>query len=352
MAGGCRSVAAVCMALLFIGLVGCGRKTDLVLPQSLVPVAIKDLRYGLDENGVTLQWSYPRKMESGDEIAEIDSFEVFRAAMPAGDYCEGCPVRFDGPIVIDGAVLPESGRKKIASYAEGGLQVGYRYIYKVRSRAQWWYPSRDSNPVSFVWLSPPPPVEDLQIKVGDRAITLKWQPVDRAADGSILAEEPVYQIYRSLDNDKYDPLDQPVADNSFADVRVENSKRYFYRVRTLRRTGDMLQGGALSDIVSGVPGDLTPPAPVQHLVAVRVPGGIKLAWQAVPDVDLAGYRIYRWDQDAQEPDLIGEVESSQNQFIDRQPVAAKRWYYSVSSFDTASPANESSPSMEAFMQQQ
>jgi fibronectin type 3 domain-containing protein len=206
--------------------------------------------------------------------------------------------------------------------------------------------------VSFVWLSPPPPVEDLQIKVGDRVITLKWQPVDRAVDGSILAEEPVYQIYRSLDNDKYDPLEQPVADNSFADVRVENSKMYFYRVRTLRRTGDMLQGGALSDIVSGVPGDLTPPAAVQHLVAVRVPVGIKLAWQAVPDADLAGYRIYRRDQDAQEPDLIGEVESSQNQFIDRQPVAAKRWYYSVSAFDTASPANESSPSMEAFMQQQ
>ncbi len=352
MAGGCRSVAAVCIALLFIGLAGCGRKTDLVLPQSLVPVTIKDLRYTLDENGVTLQWSYPRKMETGDELAEIDSFEVFRAAMPTGDYCEGCPVRFDEPIIIDGDVLPKSGRKKIASYAESSLQVGYRYIYKVRSRAQWWYPSRDSNPVSFVWLSPPPAVEDLQIKVGDRAITLKWQPVDRATDGSILAEEPVYQVYRSSDNEKYDPLDQPVADNSFADVGVENNKRYFYRVRTMRRTGDMLQASALSDIVSGAPSDLTPPVAVQHLVVVRVPAGIKLAWQAVPDADLAGYRIYRRDQGAQEPDFIGEVPGSQNQFIDQQPVAAKRWYYSVTAFDAAFPANESTASMEAVMQQQ
>jgi len=352
MAGGCRSVAALCIALLFVGLAGCGRKTDLVLPQSLVPVAIKDLRYALDENGVTLRWSYPRKMETGDEIAEIDSFEVFRAAMPAGDYCEGCPVRFDEPIVIDGAMLPESGRKKIAGYAESGLQVGYRYIFKVRSRAQWWYASRDSNPVSFVWLSPPEPVEDLQIKVGDRAITLKWQPVDRAADESIPTEEPRYQVYRSLDNEKYDPLDQPVAGNSFVDVRVENNKRYFYRVRRLRKTDDILQAGALSNIVSGIPGDLTPPAAVQHLVAVRVPAGIKLAWLAVPDADLAGYRIYRRDQDAQEPDFIGEVESLQNQFIDRQPIAAKRWYYSVTAFDTAHPANESPPSMEAIMQQQ
>jgi hypothetical protein len=104
-------------------MVGCGRKTDLVLPQSLVPVAIKDLRYSLDENGVTLQWSYPYKMETGDELTEIDSFEIFRAAMPDDDYCDGCPVRYDKPIIIDGDVLPDSGRKKTARYTEGNLQV-------------------------------------------------------------------------------------------------------------------------------------------------------------------------------------------------------------------------------------
>jgi len=349
MAGGCRSISAICIALIMIGLAGCGRKTDLILPQSLVPVAIKDLRYALDENGVTLQWSYPRKLETGDELAEIDSFEVFRAAMPAEDYCEGCPLRFDGPIIIDGAVLPESGRRKSARFTESGLQVGYRYIYKVRSRAKWWYPSRDSNIVAFVWMVPPQPVEGLQISAGDRALTLSWEAVNRAVDGSSLPEPPSYQVYRSLDNEKYEALGQPVADAVFKDVRVDNNKRYFYRIRTLRATGETLQAGAASRIVSAAPGDMTPPSAVLHLVAVRVGDEIRLAWQAVPDTDLAGYRIYRRDQDSQEPKFIGAVPGSENQFIDRQPVTAKRWYYSVTAFDAASPANESPPSMEAVL---
>jgi hypothetical protein len=333
-------------------MVGCGRKTDLVLPQSLVPVAIKDLRYSLDENGVTLQWSYTYKMETGDELTEIDSFEVFRAAMPDDDYCDGCPVRFDKPIIIDGGVLPDSGRKKTARFTEGNLQVGYRDIYKVRSRAKWWYPSRDSNRVAFVWMAVPQTVEGLQVRIGDRALTLNWQPVNKAADGSELADKPVYQVYRSLDDKAFEALGEPVASDSFKDVRVENNKRYFYRVRALRGTGNMLQAGPASTTVSGVPGDMTPPSPPLHLVAIRVSAGIKLIWQALGDNDLAGYRIYRRHRNSKEPERIGEVVCSQNQYIDTQPVTYKSVYYSVTAFDNSKPANESIASMEAVVQKQ
>ena len=352
MFGSCRNLSAVCLGLLVLAMVGCGRKTDLVLPQSLVPVAIKDLRYSLDENGVTLQWSYPYKMETGDELTEIDSFEIFRAAMPDNDYCDGCPVRFDRPIIIDGDILPDSGRKKTARYTEGNLQVGYRYIYKVRSRAKWWYPSRDSNRVSFIWMAAPQTVEGLQIRIGDRALTLNWQAASKAADGSELAEKPVYQVYRSLDDKAFEALGEPVASNSFEDVRVENNKGYFYRIRVLRGTGDMLQAGPASPSVSGVPGDQTPPSPPLHLVAVRVPAGIKLIWQAVGDSDLVGYRIYRRHGDSKEPERIGQVPGSQNQYIDTQPVTDESLYYSVTAFDNAKLANESTSSMEAVVQKQ
>jgi fibronectin type 3 domain-containing protein len=352
MFGSWRNLSAVCLGLLVIAMVGCGRKTDLVLPQSLVPVAIKDLRYSLDEKGVTLQWSYPYKMETGDELTEIDSFEVFRAAMPDDDYCDGCPVRFDKPIIIDGDVLPDSGRKKTARYTEGNLQIGFRYIYKVRSRAKWWYPSRDSNRVSFIWMAVPQTVEGLQIRIGDRTLTLDWQPVSKVADGSGLAEKLVYQVYRSQDDKKYEALGEPVAGNSFKDVRVENNKRYFYRVRALRGTGNMLQAGPASTTVSGVPGDMTPPSPPLHLVAIRVSAGIKLIWQALGDNDLAGYRIYRRHRNSKEPERIGEVVGSQNQYIDTQPVTYKSVYYSVTAFDNSKPANESIASMEAVVQKQ
>jgi hypothetical protein len=250
-------------------LAGCGRKTALVPPQVVVPVAIQDLRFSLDENGATLQWSYPRKLETGEALFEVESFEVWRAVIPVEDYCEGCPVRFDGPEIVDGGPLPDSGKIKIARYVEGSLQSGYRYIYKVRSRAGWWYPSRDSNIVGFVWMSPPEPPADLQINIGDRRLSLGWQKTEKAVDGSIISGEPVYQVYRSRDGKTFKKLGDPVAENSFIDVGVENSKEYYYSIRALRRTGETLQAGAASGMAVGIPRDLTPPSPPHIQAAER-----------------------------------------------------------------------------------
>ena len=151
----CRSLTAITMLLALTLLPGCGRKTALVPPQKLVPVAISDLHYFLDESGVSLKWTYPVKMENGDELLAIESFEVLRAEIPEEEYCEGCPVRFEKQVLIDGGPLPVSGESRTAVYKEADLRDGYRYQYKVRSRAGRWYPSNDSNIISFTWRSPP-----------------------------------------------------------------------------------------------------------------------------------------------------------------------------------------------------
>jgi fibronectin type 3 domain-containing protein len=197
---------------------------------------------------------------------------------------------------------------------------------------------------------PPKQVEGLQIRIGDRTLVLNWQPVNKAVDGSMLSERPVYQVYRSRDDKTYEALGEPVAGNKFNDVGVENNKKYFYRVRALRLAADMQQAGPASTIVSGVPGDLTSPSPPLHLVAVRVPAGVKLIWQAVGDSDLAGYRIYRRYGDSKEPEQIGQVPGSQNEFIDMQPETDETIYYSVTAFDNVEPANESILSMEAVLE--
>lgn len=150
-----RSLAALTVLVFMPLLYGCGKKTSLVPPRKLVPVAITDLRYTLDEKGVSLKWSYPTKMENGDKLQAVESFEVFRAAVPEDEFCQGCPIEFEEPVEIDGGRLPPSGELKTASYTEGYLQKGFHYFYKVRSRAGWWYPSADSNTVSFVWRESP-----------------------------------------------------------------------------------------------------------------------------------------------------------------------------------------------------
>ncbi len=151
----CRSCTTATVFLLITLLAGCGHKTALVPPQKLVPEKINDLRYTLDEKGVTLQWSYPTKMENDDPLRSIESFEVYRAGIPEEEFCQGCPVQFEEPVEIDGEPLGDSGEGRTALYTDTQLKNGYRYVYKVRSRSGWLFSSQDSNIVSFVWTAAP-----------------------------------------------------------------------------------------------------------------------------------------------------------------------------------------------------
>ena len=326
---------------------GCGRKTALTPPQKLVPVAISDLRYFLDESGVSLEWTYPAKMENGDELLAIESFEVLQAKILEEEYCKGCPVRFAKQVSVDGGVLPATGESRTATYEEADLQNGYRYLYKVRSRTGWWYPSSDSNMVSFTWSTPPKVPGGLQVVPGDRTLTLSWEPVKENIAENSLGQTPAYQVYRKGRDDQFAALGEPVQGLKFIDTGLNNDIPYFYRVRTLITFADTLQAGGFSQEISGIPLDLTPPAGPGHLVAIAIPAGVKLAWQSVFDEDLAGYRIYRRGAKSGEPELIAEVGSDQSQYIDQDATAGRKWFYSVTSFDKVQPPNESLPGSES-----
>ena len=343
----CRNLTAVIILLALTLMPGCGRKTALIPPQKLVPVAISDLRYFLDESGLSLKWTYPAEMENGDELLAIESFEVLQAKILEEEYCKGCPVRFAKQVSVDGGLLPATGESRTATYEETDLQYGYRYLYKVRSRTGWWYPSSDSNIVSFTWSIPPKVPGGLHIVAGDRTLALSWKPVKENIDGSPLGQVPVYQVYRKSGDDQFAALGEPVQGLKFIDTELKNDRPYFYRVRTLITFADTLQAGEFSQEISGIPRDLTPPAEPRHLVAIAIPAGVKLAWQSVFGDDLAGYRIYRREDKSGEPELIVEVGSDQNQYIDKNVTAGRKWFYSVTSFDKVQPPNESLPGTES-----
>ena len=342
----CRGFLVVTGMVFILLLSGCGRKTALVPPQKLVPVRIDDLRYVLDERGVTLKWTYPTKMENGDELRAIESFAIYRAVIPEKDYCPGCPVRYEEPVEIDGGPLSPAGDARFAVYSEENLQTGYHYLYKVRSRAGGWYESGDSNVVSFVWTVPPKAPEGLQIDAGDRSLALRWDPVTETIDAQQLHYPIQYQVYRRSGDEDYAPQGEPVQKPEFFDAGLINDKLYWYRVRALAVHADSQQAGGASKAVSGMPRDLTPPPQPQHLAAIEVPAGVKLAWPAVAGEDLAGYRIYRRGEDVGTAAFIAEVGPGQNQYIDRSVTPGMKWFYTVTSFDTAQPGNESLPSEE------
>ena len=345
-----RSFTAAVTVILFITLLsGCGRKRALVPPQKLVPVRINDLRYVLHEYGVTLKWSYPTKMENGDKLQAIESFEIYRAVIPEEEFCQGCPVQYEEPVEIDGGRLPAAKGTRTAEYTEGFLQNGYRYLYKIRSRAGWWYPSGDSNVVSFVWALPPKAPRDLRVEAGDRSVSISWDPVTENIESKPLEDSVMYQIFRKRGNEDFVALEEPVQEPEFIDAGLINAEHYSYKVHAIVAHGDTLQPGDAGRVVTVVPWDQTPPPQPQHLVAADIADGVKLAWQAIQGADLAGYKIYRREDKSDVPELIAEVAPDQNQYIDQSMTTGRKLFYTVTSFDAAQPVNESLPTEEAVI---
>jgi len=344
----CRIVAFLLISVIAL-LPGCGRKSALIPPQELAPVTINDLHYTLDENGVTLRWTFPKRLRNGDELFFIESFELLRAAIPEEHFCEGCPVEFGEPLEIAGGYVPESGASRTAQYTEGHLQNDYRYLYKVRSRAEGWYLSSDSNIVSFTWRPPPKAPQEVQIEPGDRKIALSWQPVRENIQDDVLDVTPMYRVYRKKGETEFLELDEFVQEPAFTDVGLDNDMLYSYRVRAFVRIAGTLQAGEASQVISATPRDLTPPPSPQDLVAIATPDGVKLAWLAVTEEDIAGYRIYRREENELQAELIAEVATGRNQYVDQDEISGRKMFYSVTSFDRSEPVNESQPSLEAFI---
>lgn len=141
----CGMIASILLFGLLLS--GCGKKTRPVPSGPVLPAAIDDLHYEMHENSLTLKWSFPTRTIHGQRLVyKIKGFELLRARIPATDYYLGYAAVFEPPVTVNGEIIV--GR--YVSYTLPLPEIGYRYLFKVRSRAGWRVTSGDSNVVSVV----------------------------------------------------------------------------------------------------------------------------------------------------------------------------------------------------------
>lgn len=319
---------------------GCGRKTPPVPPQAVIAAAITDLRSQLDDQAVTLTWTYPRLSVNNARIDNIRAFIIYKAEIPAADYCRGCPLVYDTEFEVDAREL-EPGNQ--VTFRDTALKVGYHYVYMVQANSGWRVLSKDSNHIDFEHHHALLPPADLKVSTGDSSLSLTWSPVLHRADGSPVTEV-LYQVYRSLDNKKFKPLGLPVAELFYTDPSVTNSRTYFYQLRAvLTEKQGLITLGKTSKTVIGMPLDMEPPAPPATLRAVGRQGGVQLHWQASPATDVDGYNIYRkgpegtWQH-------IATTRGGAITYADLNNLPAGIYSYQVTAFDKGIRRNESEPS--------
>lgn len=331
-------------ALLTAG--GCGVKTSPVPPATVVPKAIEDLRYLVAEDHVRLSWSFPVETIKGTEIADISSFQLYRAEIPLEEYCPTCPVPFVEPIEVDGGQTVIDGKRRVATYDYDMLRAGNKYFFKVQSKNNWWASSGDSNIVTFVWNVPPAPPTGLSASAADSSVKLSWQPVTTSSDGEPVASEVLYQVLRQTGEGPFARVGSPVADTAYVDSTAVNDQLYGYQVQAALRFGEDLVYGAPSEKIAVTPVDTTPPPPPQGVMVVATGQGQRVIWDASPAADVAGYRIYRRSEGGGFS-LVGSVEAPSTTFVDETAGEDAYFVYAVSAFDRTSPANESAKSAPA-----
>jgi predicted small lipoprotein YifL/predicted phage tail protein len=362
-----RVRAALALGLLVpLALAACGRRGPPVAPESRLPAPSQDLSAQIVGDGVRLIWSLPRIRVDRTPLREVRRVEVYRRR-ESGERREPAPAiltfggLFGGPTELLGfdrignVVLAETPPPGVeiaggqVRYTDAqGLTVGQRYTYVVVAVDPQGRPSPPSNRVTVAVAAAPRPPTGLTAEGGDRQVRLAWTPPAELEDGSPVAGRLFYNVFRTTAPDapaarplNPEPLDAP----AYVDIGVQNDATYYYSVRALGGLGGPISRP--TDVASATPEDRTPPAQPRGLVAVIAGPAVRLAWDAVPDADLAGYRVYRSTTAGRGHQPITPAPVAATTYVDGDVRPGQTYYYVVTAVDASRRANESVPSPEA-----
>lgn len=354
---------------LFTLTVGCGAPGEPTPPTPPVPVAVTDLAAHQAGDGVQLTFTIPAKTISGDPLTAPPAIEVLRGSLRP----DGSPdaKSFRVTTTIPGALVTNyrlEDRVQLLvpiSIEEIRAHSGDTFTYRVRTRASRKRASADSNAVSVRMVPVAERITSLQGTVTESAIELNWQPPTRTSTGDALTAITEYRLYRGeLDPASADSAARDISQakwksplallaasptNSYRDTLFDFGKTYLYLVRALippAVSNSVESSDSNPAIVT--PRDIFPPAVPQGLVAAVIVGSptnapeVDLSWSINVETDLAGYRVYRSEQEGTPGQLVTSDLLLSPAYRDTSVQPGHRYWYSVTSVDRS--GNESAPS--------
>jgi fibronectin type 3 domain-containing protein/predicted small lipoprotein YifL len=366
-----RTRAALALVLaLPLALAACGKRGPPVAPERKQPAAVADLSAAVTGDGVRLRFTLPRVRADRSPVKELRRAEVYRRLEIEDESAPSRPAvlsfggLFGGLTQLPGfdrvadILLAQSESERppgvqvtgnqVAYTDSRGLVVGRRYTYVVVAVDAQGRPSPPSNRIAVAMAAPPEAPTGLAAEPGDREVHLTWSAPERRIDGSAIDAGLLYNVFRGATADARParPLNpEPLATPDYTDIGLQNEATYYYSVQALVAPAG--PSSRPTAAVAATPEDTTPPAQPRGLVAVAAGTGIRLAWEAVGDADVAGYRIYRSTTAGRGYQPLLPALSSSTTYVDSDVRAGQTYYYVVTAVDRARRANESVPSAEA-----
>src|SRR5262245_49575577 len=362
-----RVRTALALALLLpLPLAACGKRGPPIAPERRLPAAVQDLQGTVEGDTIQLSWTLPRIRVDRSTLKEITRTEVYRRVE------DGEPEEPTRPAVLifSGLFGPPPGvagfggvgNITVTEAGTGGVRGGQvsdtdahaptfvqRYTSVVLAMDEKGRPSPPSNRVVVALSAAPTVPVSVTAQAGDAEVRLAWEAPTTLADGSPAPQDLVYDVFRATTpgTPAGRPLNlEPVTALQYVDLTAQNDVTYYYAVRA--RLGPGGAQSAPSEVATATPVDATPPAQPRALVAVLAGATIRLAWEAVPDADLAGYLVYRSATAGRGHTRLTAAPQAGTTYVDTDVRAGQTYYYVVTAVDRSKRANESVPSQEAF----
>jgi hypothetical protein len=382
-----RNLTAIFLSLpsvfLFsISISGCASPGEPVERKPPVPVAITDLAAGQSGNSVVLTFTLPRDTVEHRLLKQPPEIEIYRRFSVAGAPAVPQPIPPPLLVTIPSALVSHYEQHGEIRYGDELTpevlkeHAGETADYMVRTRASRKKHSPDSNFASLRIYPAPDAIADLRAQLASAAVSLNWTAPQQTPVGPA---PPIkeYQIYRteiSAGSASAGQKPSAVPEQAFPtggakeaellpqrigtsqspfyqDSQVDLGATYQYFVRSVAEYSGVQIESADSNLTTITMRDVFPPSAPKGLLVVFVPAEgatpahLDLSWDINPETDVAGYNVYRSEQEGTRGKRLNAELLPTPAFSDMSSVAGQRYFYTVTAVDRS--GNESEPSAAA-----
>ncbi|MGA8450090.1 MAG: hypothetical protein WB707_07660 [Candidatus Acidiferrales bacterium] len=374
-----RFLLSIFAFAVFVG--GCAAPGEPVERKPRAPTPVADLAATQRGNDTILSFTLPKESVDRRPLKQPPTIEIYRdfAAVPAASGAAAANASPSAPtnptllVTIPSAMVDQYDDRGHIRYVDSlkpedfAQHPGAQALYIVRTRTSPKKESADSNVATLRIEPAADAITDLQAQVTHQGVVLHWTPPQKDLVGSAppLAS---YRVYRSQpesqgesgalnpskENSKVNAPFVRIGDISappFRDPQITFGNTYTYSVRSVVQYQDVQLESGDSDLVTVTPRDTFPPAAPQGLVVVyfpahdAAPAYFDLSWSINAENDIAGYNIYRTEQEGAPGSKLNPQLLLTPSFRDMNVVSGHHYFYSVTAVDRA--GNESPASTAA-----
>jgi len=358
---------------IFLLTVGCGAPGEPQPPTPPVPQGVADLTAKQAGDGVLLTFTMPGKSTLGDRLQQVPTFEVLRGSMRPDGTPD--PKSFRVVDTVPGALVARYSQRGQVQFidpiapTDPQLRSGQLFVYRVHTLFSAKHPSPESKDVTLQLYPVAERPSALGSTLTEQGIELKWAAPTHTSTGEPLASVQEYHVYRGemepatasaaagdpLQAKWKSPLLQLGATSTtdYRDSGFDYGKTYAYLVRSVIASPAGALESSDSPMAIVTPKDTFPPAAPQNVVLAVQPGAtpgsaaVELSWSINVESDLAGYRVYRSQQEGERGVLLNPDPLPSPAYRDNSVQSGQRYWYSVTALDRS--GNESAPSLAAVV---